>query len=223
VLGCGVIATYKCDPLDQRWCALQTADRALPPTVAPPAQPARPVPRAPTPAQLADADRWFEAGRALAKAQRFAEACEQFARSDAIERTFGTALNLGDCAVRDGHLDQAWRRYDDAGRLADTAGAASLAKFAHEQAAALTPRLCAIIVTLADPIIAGTTVRVGDRELPAAAKLRWLVEPREIDIAITVPGSPVLHWQFHGKAGETKVISVPAQPPAVTVEDVTAP
>src|ERR1700733_13261773 len=60
------------------------------------------------------ADRLFAEGRALAKAHKLAEACERFTQSDAIQRTFGTAVNLGDCAAHDGHTALAWRLYGSA-------------------------------------------------------------------------------------------------------------
>src|SRR5438874_1754891 len=99
----------------------------------------------------ADADRLFEEGRLLAKQDRFAEACDRFAKSDAIRRTFGTAVNLGDCAKRDGHARLAWQLYDDAARCAERDGAADLARFARLRARSVAGELCTIIVAIEDP------------------------------------------------------------------------
>src|SRR5204863_8164314 len=81
--------------------------------------------------EQARADQLFAEGRALAKARRFAEACERFAASDALEHTFGTTVNLGDCAARDGHLARAWQLYSDAAQLAESDGAPDRTRFAR--------------------------------------------------------------------------------------------
>src|SRR5262249_13920490 len=139
-----------------------------------------------------------------------AAACRKFEQSDTLQRTFGTALNLGDCAARDNHLALAWQLYDEAARLAERDGAANRAQFAHDRAAALEPRLCNVIVTLVDPAVAGLSVRIADRDLPPAAKIRVFVDPGDVDVTVTAPRTPGLHQTVHGGAGATVTVNVPA-------------
>jgi hypothetical protein len=60
------------------------------------------------------ADPLLTEGRARSKENRPAEVCQRFAQSDALKRTFGTAVNLGDCAGQNGYPGRAWQLYDDA-------------------------------------------------------------------------------------------------------------
>ena len=148
---------------------------------------AEPDAREPADEATVAADRLFEDGRKLAKDNHPVEACKRFAQSDAIKHTFGTALNLGDCARRDGHLGRAWRLYHDAVRAADRDGAGSLAQFARDRAAAIAPELCTVVVMISAPDVTGLTVRIADYDVAASSQLgRWaaLVEPGQIDVAI---------------------------------------
>jgi hypothetical protein len=163
-----------------------------------------------------DASRLFEEGRLLDKDGDHAAACRKYEQSDALQRTFGTALNLGDCAASGNHLARAWLLYDEAARLAERDGAAdregapNRARFARARAAALEPRLCTVIVTLADPAVAGLSVRVADRDLPPAARIRTLVDPGDIDVTVAAPHAPGLHQILHGAAGGVVTVDVPA-------------
>ena len=168
------------------------------------------------------ADRLFSEGRALAKAHRFAEACERFAASDALERTFGTAVNLGECAARGGHPGRAWQLYDAAARVAERDGAHDLAKFARDRAAGLAPQLCTVVVTIADPA-PGMTVRIGDREEPPAAEIRALVEPGDIEVVVATADAPALRRTLHGAAGAVVTLDVPPRAPGPTAPRAAAP
>jgi hypothetical protein len=171
------------------------------------AQAVRPVHAGPDPS---DADRLFEEGRTLAKQNRFAEACERFTKSDAIQRTFGTAVNLGDCAKRDGHAGLAWQLYDDASRFADRDGATDLAKFARQRASSVASALCTIIVTIEDPA-AGMTVRIGGHQVTPAAEIHELVEPGEVDVVVAIPSATRLVRSARcSAAGELATVTFPA-------------
>lgn len=87
------------------------------------------------------ADRLFEEGRKLAKSDHPEDACKRFEQSFALKPTFGTAVNLGDCARHDGHPGRAWRLYHDAIAAAERDGAASLARFARDRAASVSADL----------------------------------------------------------------------------------
>ncbi|HEY0989791.1 MAG TPA: hypothetical protein VGD80_22135 [Kofleriaceae bacterium] len=160
----------------------------------------------------ARADRLFTEGRALAKAHHYAEACERFAASDTLERTFGTAVNLGDCASRDGHPGRAWQLYDVAARMAERDGAHELAKFARGRATALAPQLCTVVVTIADPT-PRMTVRIGDRDEPPAPEIRALVEPGDIEVVVAAADAPPLRRTLHGAAGSVVTLDVPTRTP----------
>jgi hypothetical protein len=167
-----------------------------------------PVHAEPTPiVQQSDADRLFEQGRMLAKQNRFAEACECFTRSDALQRTFGTAVNLGDCAKRDGRAALAWQLYDDASRLADRDGDADLAKFARQRASSVASELCTLVVRIEDPAVV-STVRIAGHQVPPAAEIHELVEPGKVDVVMAAHGKRLVRRASCRGAGELATISV---------------
>jgi hypothetical protein len=133
------------------------------------------------------ADRLFEDGRTLAKQGAAAEACKRFEQSYALKHTFGSAVNLGDCARRDGHMGRAWQLYGEAARAAEHDGAANLAQFARDRAAAIAPHLCAVVVAISGPNREGATVRIaGGEAAPANRAGSWiaLVDPGDIEVRV---------------------------------------
>jgi hypothetical protein len=165
--------------------------------------------------QAATADRLFEEGRWLAKAGRFKEACQRFVQSDALEHTFGTTVNLGDCAERDGQLALAWQRFDDAARTAERDGSRELAKFARDRAAALAPKLCTVVIRIADPAAPGLTILFGDRALQPAAEIGTLVEPGEVSVTISAAKTPPMHQILACAAGAITFVHFPEMAPPV--------
>jgi hypothetical protein len=61
-----------------------------------------------------------------------AAACSRFEQSDKLKHTFGTAVNLGDCALHDEQLERAWLLYNEAVRLAKREGDDDLVLFARD-------------------------------------------------------------------------------------------
>lgn len=207
VSACYQRAIYHCDAAE---CALRSIGVAPLPAREPPPPPA--PDGTPTPAQLVEADRLFEDGRKLAKDQRLDDACQRFARSDAIKRTFGTAVNLGDCADRDGHPGAASALYDEAGALAQRTGNAAQLKFARDRGAAVAPKLCTLVLTIDDADADGLAILVDERELPAAAEIRTLVAPGTLEVSVSAPGVYVRRWRVTGAAGGVIELHVPALP-----------
>lgn len=133
------------------------------------------------------ADQLFEDGRALAKQGDTAEACKRFEQSYALKHTFGSAVNLGDCARRDGRMGRAWQLYGEAARAAEQDGAANLAQFARDRAAAIAPHLCTVVVAISGPNRERATVRIaGGEAAPASRAGSWiaLVDPGAIEVQV---------------------------------------
>lgn len=159
------------------------------------------------------ADRLFEDGRKLAKDNHAAEACKRFEQSYALRHTFGTAVNLGDCARHDGHLGLAWQRYHEAVLAAEHDGADRLAQFARDRAAAVAPALCTVLVTVSSRDLGAVTVRIADHEAaPSTPPARWaaLVDPGQIDVEIDgmAGGSRVTRTVPCTAAGEVATVEL---------------
>lgn len=166
---------------------------------------------APAHAQPAsEATKLFEQGRELVEQKRFAEACALFERSYALDAQPGTALNLADCAERDGKLREAWRLYDTAAREWENASKLVQAKFARDRAAAVEPRLAIVVVRIADPARRGMVVRIGGREVPAAAEVVERLDAGPIAIEVTAPGAQPFTTTTNGLVGRHTIVDVPA-------------
>ncbi len=157
-----------------------------------------------------EAKRMFEEGRRLLDRGRVAEACRRFADSLARERAAGTMLNLGECAERDGRLARAWSLYDEAAREYDRTSKPAAMKFARDRAAALEPRLAAVIVRVAEPGTRGLVVRVGGEDVPPAAEISRFQDPGRLTISARAPGRAPFEVAVDGIAGAKVAVDVPA-------------
>lgn len=171
-----------------------------------------PAAQATTDELSATADRLFKEGRELAKNNHPAEACKRFEQSYALKHTFGTAVNLGDCARRDGHPGRAWQLYRDAVRAAQQDGVENLAQFARDRAVAMAPELCTVAVAISAADVTGLTVRMNDYEIaPSSQRARWvgLVEPGNVDVEIArMAGGARVTRHVSCAAGEVSDVSL---------------
>ena len=90
-----------------RVAALAFAALALVVLALAPIAAAQPAPRSDRDAQIAEAVRHFERGRALMKDKKYAEACDAFAESQKLDPGWGTLYNLARCRELDGKLASA--------------------------------------------------------------------------------------------------------------------
>lgn len=157
-----------------------------------------------------EAKRLFEEGRKLLDRGKVDEACRRFAQSHARERAGGTMLNLAECAERDGQLARAWSLYDEAAREYERSNKGSAEKFARGRAAALEPRLAAVTVTVAEPIIAGLVVRIDDDEVAPAARISRFCDPGSLTVSARAPGRARFETTVEAAAGAQVTVDVPA-------------
>ncbi|MGC4067004.1 MAG: tetratricopeptide repeat protein [Polyangiaceae bacterium] len=121
----------------------------------------------------------FERGRALMLEQRYAEACEKFAESQALEAEVGTLLNLALCHEQVGKLATAYLEYNDA--LASSLRASDTARvlLARQRLAELEPRLARVTLTIEEPKTSpglwvkldGTSLGVSALDMPIPVDL----------------------------------------------------
>src|SRR5882672_5439773 len=117
---------------------------------------AQPVPESPP-----GGGKLFDEGRELAKQGKYAEACDKFTQSYALDPAVGTELNLADCHEHLGHVAKAWHMFDDAAIQSEKTTNAARAKFARERADALIGKLATIVIPLGAGNVAGATVTIN--------------------------------------------------------------
>ena len=156
----------------------------------------------------AEGTRLFEQGRDLAKAGKYAEACEAFGKSISIDRAAGTALNYGDCLEHLGQLRKAWQMYDEAAREFDKQADAR-GKFARERAAAVIPKLGTLRVKLAEPSLSGLVVKIGGESLPPQRELVERLEPGTVEVTASAPGRAAFSSSARMVAGASVSVEIP--------------
>lgn len=120
----------------------------------------------------------FEEGRTFSQQGDYANACDRFEKSYALDSGAGTELNLGDCHEHLGHLAEAWRRFDDAAKRFETAHDDRL-KFARERRDAVEKKVGIVVVKLADPAV---KVTINGREQTPSTEIREHVDPGSVEI-----------------------------------------
>jgi len=162
------------------------------------------------PDKAAEATRLFEQGLALRKEDKLAEACTAFLKSYDLDPAPGTALNVGDCAERDGKLAQAWTLFDNAAREYERTNRAGGAKLARERADALLAKLATVTVRVADPRLPGLVVKVGNQIPTLSAEIVMRLEPGPVEVSASAPGHQPFTTTGQGVAGKRLDIAVPA-------------
>jgi hypothetical protein len=138
------------------------------------AQAQQPNPANPASPNAAAAEEAFRNGRELAKADRFAEACVQFEKSQRLEPAYGTLLNIAQCSAKIGKLATAAAAYREI--VAKDTNDQRKAT-ATDQLKVITPRIAKLLVKVDSPP-AGVIV-----ELDSKAGLRTISanQPVETD------------------------------------------
>ena len=170
-------------------------------------------------ADPAEAQRLFEQGRALAKDGKYAEACELFGKSIAIQKTIGTELNLGECQEHLGHLREAWGMYLAGAGDAAGVGDAKRATFGRERAAALEPKMTVVVVKVAQPRLNNLLITIGGRATQPIAEIRERADPGDIEVIATAPGLPQIKLAKAGAAGGEIVFEIPRMDPNAPIDE----
>jgi tetratricopeptide (TPR) repeat protein len=160
-------------------------------------------------AQSPAATKLFEEGRDLAKQAKWAEACDRFSKSLALDPAPGTKLNLGDCLEKQGKVRAGWILFEEAARDFDRTND-SRAKFAHDRAAAAAGKLATLVVKVTESSRAGLAVRIGDRAATPQPEIVERVDPGSLTVTVTAPGKPPFTTTVTATAGKTAVVDVPS-------------
>ena len=164
------------------------------------------------------ATRLFNEGREL-KQRGKPGACERFAESFQLVAGAGTGFNLAECMESDGDLVRAIELFERIAKEYERSGRTESAQQARERARALRDRVGELVVEIADSP-EGVVLVIGGERVGAAAAIRRLANPGEIEITATAPGRRPFMTTVTVRAGRTSTVRVAlsliALPPAVT-------
>jgi hypothetical protein len=174
------------------------------------------------------AQRLFDEARTLMKQERYPEACERLAESQALDPGGGTLLNLGICRLHEGRTATAFRMLSDARDQARAAGRADRTATAEKYLAEVTPRLSRLVLELPpNGLPDGTLLEVDGSpvELSAASEPRWL-DPGDHLVRVSRDGFQSYDAKFtlgpdadtqHVTLPELAPVAEPAMPPIAPV------
>jgi hypothetical protein len=124
----------------------------------------------------------FREGRAAMQDRDYDRACTKFAESQKKEPAPGTALNLGECEERRGHLVAASEAFATA---ASTFTSADKQKYATSRAEAMDKRVPRLTVRT-NSHVTGLTVRVGSRSIALDSEVK--LDPGDVVVHAEAPG-----------------------------------
>jgi hypothetical protein len=155
----------------------------------------------------------FIEGRALVRAERFAEAAEKFEASLAIRPTVGAWLNLGACHEKLGHYASAVAAFE--GALKTAAAGDPRATEATKRAAQLRPLVSTLTVRVAAKM-EGARVLVDGK--PAAAGVALPVDGGDHEVSVSAPCHKTFETRvsvgLRGNAQELALALQPSDEPA---------
>ena len=94
----------------------------------------------------AAAEALFDQGKEKMKAGDLEQACQSFEKSQRLEPSVGTLLNLGECQVKRGKTASAWSTFKQASSLASKEGDTRRGEYADQRADAIKPLLTQLLV-----------------------------------------------------------------------------
>jgi hypothetical protein len=157
----------------------------------------------------AKADTLFKDGRALAKEEKWAEACPKFEESQKLDWATGTLLNLGVCHARIGKNAKAYAELVESLGLAQKQKRKDREDVIRKELAALEPKIARITVNVSSPAPSAVVTIDGEALLPATWGIAHAVDPGEHVIKATAPGRKLWQTYVTTVATDRKSVDVP--------------
>lgn len=192
--------------------ALVTACAVLPAfsVVLPSTANAQPASATPSPADVTEAKARFEKGANLFKADKFAEAIEEFRASYARVNSPNSHLYVARCLVKLNKLVEAYLEYEKVAAEAAGAGEkyAQTGETAKTERDELNAKLAMVSVTVSTPE-PGAKLTVGGTEVPQD---RWgspfPAMPGNVEVRLEAAGKPAATQSVSAAAGESKSATI---------------
>jgi hypothetical protein len=134
---------------------------------------AQPVPRAPEKsAKVAEAEQLFKSAAAHMDAREYDAACPLLERSNLLDPSSGTLLNLGECYEQRGLLASAYGTFEQAREISTQTGRTDRAEVAELRKRRLEPRLRRLTIVPPNPPPQSLVIYLDGKPLD---KTRWNV------------------------------------------------
>lgn len=179
------------------------------------------VGRADAAGDKAAAEALFDAGLALLKAGKHAEACPKLESSQRIDPAVGTLMYLGECYARLGRTASAWAAFREASSMARALNQLDRAKTATERAAALEAELSYLRVTV-PPTLSNVELTVVRNGVVVPRDLYGVevpVDPGPIEVKATARGREAFSESVTLSAKDHKTVTLSGLAPIPGAEE----
>ncbi len=156
-----------------------------------------------------EADRLFAEGKAALEANRYDEACDKLAKSQALDPATGTLLALALCHEAQGKTATAWSEFKRVAEASVRDGRADRLSLARSKVAALEPQLAHVVIAISNAspdtrvVCDATTLAPEDYNRP------WPVDGGDHAIVISAPGKKPWSTSVSVHGAGTATIRVP--------------
>ncbi len=166
----------------------------------------------------AQAEEYFQQGKAAMGRHEYVKACSLFEASKALEDTLGTLLNLADCHQQAGKVATAWGEFSDAEQRARSSKPPreERAVFAHDRAEALRKLLPRLKLIVPIPVrVEGLVISIDGRAVPPEAwDMGVPVDPGLRKVSAAAPGKKP--WSMDTRIdpveGESLIFPIQVEP-----------
>lgn len=158
----------------------------------------------------ATAEALFQEGLAAMKKNDLAVACEAFTKSNKLDPSPGTQINLAVCFEKQKKWASAWTWYRNAAGLAHQRNQPDREKLAQDAAAKIKPKLHHIVVAIHEPLDALVVKRDG---LEIETTLAGQAVPLPVD-----PGDHMIEVSARGKKPWSKSLAIADTPTTDRIE-----
>ncbi len=160
----------------------------------------------PAPGKTSDAERLFNKGRELMRANRASDACPLFEKSHQIDPALGTLLNLADCFEKTGRHAKAYLSFNEATAWARRTREQVREQTASARVSALKAKLSWLNISAPNPA-PGLMVSVDTfRAELGSTPISLPVDTGEWTVTAAAPGR--LEWSTRVKVAASSTVSV---------------
>lgn len=167
---------------------------------------------APSAADKLTAKALFDAGRALTKANNFADACPKLQESQQLDPSLVTEFFLADCYEHTGRLATAWIYYEDVATQASAAGQRDRGTFARDRADAVKPRVPKLTIEVPAKMKDWPDLEIK-RDRSVVSQGQWgvsvAVDPASYSISANAKGKKRWTMTIELKEGRSETVKVP--------------
>ncbi len=170
------------------------------------------------------AEALFREGRSLLARGEIDAACDKLAKSQELDASGGTLMNLADCREKQGKTATAWKHFVAAEGLSQKELRVARANEAKRRAALLLPRLSTLTIVAGHALPGLEVRRDGDTLATDQLGVATPLDPGQHQVSASAPGyEPISINVTLGSERDAQTVTLPELKPVATAEPPASP